>query len=968
MDKFIYKSSGNTGFVPNTPTLSRFVSPWDTSGWYTALPCFNIGAEVHSNSDVKVVSAPEKFIGADYIMTFNSNVHGFDDKQELTFFAERDCEVFIAVDKRVTLPDDFSDWTKTDDIIALSDGSERVVYSHKYKDEDLIVVPGISGEGDHYFAIICPTADDTDRKALVSYPEAVILPDCEHRTYKSHINEVFNSEDSLDSFAKEGDVSLIKDSACERNMLVCINGGGSLTKKFEKSTRVIGSALVTPHEGGSCVVCSFLDENGDSIASAFIENGYIFANSKDTSKKIAKIAYGKETDIKVVLNSDEGYFDLWIGCRVAAKNIKTEGVACEFGFFSDGGKLLVDNVSVYDDTDVFVYDVTGKTLCGRRIRKSKNAKACHVDVPFKSAPSLSLTSKDGGDASAFQPFPAVEGVGTYETKLKASSRDFVKTSLITPSGEACAVALYKNSLFVSNGDEWCSVYVGLTDWLYYPSENQILIKIVFDTAGGVFDVWVDGALRAKGMKMNACGKIVGAGFYTSAGTELLIGKIRVYDDADLCRGVIPCGKVFDVKAAPYNAVGDGKTLDTAAIQRALDDAAYTGGTVLVKGGTFLCGELFLRSDETVFVDRDATILGTQDHGDYPLQEPRSSLCAHRQLGRGLLYGHDISNIRITGGGMLDGNGRYRFKMNDPRADRRELDARPDIIYISYSKNIVVENINLKSSAFWTVVPLSSGNIIIKNLYLDCMNTPNRDGIDPVDCHDITVCGCAVMAGDDGLCFKSSDPVGCYNIDVHDMMIQSLASGIKFGTDTYYCLENAKFKDCTIKNVNRCGISLEAVDGAYVGDVVFERIEMTDVSAPAYITVGARNRLPRGIDVVRSSRMDGVLFKDIRFEKRYLFGETRNICEVMAVGQSDEQRLDNVTFENCNFELTGGFDTVPEMPRPINNKYPEYDRHGLSAGHAFTVRFANNFKIKNCKIKLLNPDVRPMVATFDCDKE
>ena len=87
-----------------------------------------------------------------------------------------------------------------------------------------------------------------------------------------------------------------------------------------------------------------------------------------------------------------------------------------------------------------------------------------------------------------------------------------------------------------------------------------------------------------------------------------------------------------------------------------------------------------------------------------------------------------------------------------------------------------------------------------------------------------------MAGDDGLCFKSSDPVGCYNIDVWDMMIQSLASGIKFGTDTYYCLKNAHISDCAIKNVNRCGISLETVDGAEVENVTFERIDMTDVGA------------------------------------------------------------------------------------------------------------------------------------------
>ena len=311
---------------------------------------------------------------------------------------------------------------------------------------------------------------------------------------------------------------------------------------------------------------------------------------------------------------------------------------------------------------------------------------------------------------------------------------------------------------------------------------------------------------------------------------------------------------------------------------------------------------------------------------------------------------------------------YRFKMNDPVSDRRALDARPDIVYITYSKDITIENINFKNSAFWTVVPLSSGNIVMHHLNLDCMNTPNRDGIDPVDCHDMTIYSCNIMAGDDGLCFKSSDPVGCYNIDVWDMMIQSLASGIKFGTDTYYCLKNAHITDCAIKNVNRCGISLETVDGAEVENVTFERIDMTDVGAPVYITVGARNRLPRGGAPVRKSGIKNVTFRDMRFDRAYPFSYTKNIREVMAVGQSPEQIMENILFENCDFTLAGGFSEIPGCPRPIDNRYPEYDRHGLSAGHGFTVRYAKDFRLSNVNITLESPDVRPLIAYFDCEEK
>lgn len=96
---------------------------------------------------------------------------------------------------------------------------------------------------------------------------------------------------------------------------------------------------------------------------------------------------------------------------------------------------------------------------------------------------------------------------------------------------------------------------------------------------------------------------------------------------------------------------------------------------------------------------------------------------------------------------------------------------------------------------------------------------------------MTIRNCNIMAGDDGLCFKSSDSFGCERIHVDDLVIQSLASGIKFGTDSYYSLKDTCIENCAIKNVNRCGVSLESVDGAEVENVLFQDIHMTDVGAP-----------------------------------------------------------------------------------------------------------------------------------------
>ena len=231
---------------------------------------------------------------------------------------------------------------------------------------------------------------------------------------------------------------------------------------------------------------------------------------------------------------------------------------------------------------------------------------------------------------------------------------------------------------------------------------------------------------------------------------------------------------------------------------------------------------------------------------------------------------------------------------------------------------------------------------------------------------MTIYGCNIMAGDDGLCFKSSDLYGCKNIDVYDMSIQSLASAIKFGTDTYYSLENLKVRDVFVKNVNRCAVSLESVDGAVVKNVFFDRIDVTDAAAPVYIVTGIRNRLPKGVTDVRVSRMKGVTFKNVNARSPRTFGHPLPISETLVVAQSENNPIENVTFCDWNIEVLGGQEKKNNEPLPIDNKYPEFDRHGLSDGFAFTFRYVKGIKISNVIVSKIQEDDREFASFYHCD--
>lgn len=942
----------NTDLTPEIPNVSRYCAPWDADGWYYVCRGFGKKSRIYSNSDVYADKFDKKYEGAEYIVTYDSLTDGIDDHQESDFYVERDSTVYVAFDVKATdmlaVPEWLdNEWAYTGDEIHASNGIRYSLYSKSFPAGAHVIVPGFSGKRSNYFILIIKDGDQK-KAPLLRAPASAADRKYTPGSYRYYTSEAFN-HGIPDGFVKKGDVSLACAYSDEKYKSVRLCGDASLSCECEMGRRVVISTSLT-----------FIDPDGEyrfGAVSAY--DGKIYCGGCE----LCDMKPGEPTSIVIKYDFKKMTADAEINHVFTGKDIVFFPVEI-LEFSCTDGDMLIDYLTVRDNTDEFICDEDFIAVPSLSLTSGISAEL--VPFPFEENRSLRLSSKDGG-ACAYS-FPSADGTVTLEARIFVSSDNCVKIGATDEKGtfSACA-ALYKNSIFYGASGDWINAPDTLTPYSYYPSKNWYEIRFVIDCKRRTYDFWIDGALRAEGLKF--CEKADGVSrieFSCEAGAVLYVNRIRAYDSPDLCRGIMP-GKVFDVKK--FGAKGNGRSDDTEAINKAVAAAAYTGGTVYIHDGTYLSGEIKLGSDMTFFVAPSAVILGTQDHGKYPLREPGKSLCAHRQLGRALLYGENIRNITVTGGGMLDGNGKYRFKQNDPVALKRNEDARPDIIYIAYSDEINIENINFRRSAFWTVVPLSSRNITIKNLRLNCMNTPNRDGIDPVDCKNISVHGCNVMAGDDGLCFKSSDTFGCENVDVYDMMISSLASAIKFGTDTYYSLEKARFADCFIKNVNRCGVSLESVDGAYVSDVLFERIDITDASAPAYVVTGCRNRLPKETEEIRESKIRGVTFRGLNFRSPRTHGHPLPIYETMVVGQSFEQSIDDLTFENCNIEVMGGVTRSGQpAPEPISKAYPEYDRHGLSAGYAFTFANCRNPVLKDIRItNMISADARPLAAFFECKK-
>lgn len=932
--------------MPEKPLISRFVAPWDTSGWYYPAPEFSTGSRLYSNADVTALNVPDCLLGGEHIVTFDSHRENFDDKQGVAFFCERTCEVYVALHAQADagfLPG----FTAADATMTSSEDVQYALYRRRYAAGEEVLLPGFAGDCPHYIVVV--RAADESPAMPAPAPERLVCDSGMHTRADAqwYVHTVFAGEPlgSVPSLFTGHGAAVIIDKSEPRRRLVRLSGGAKLCLKRQTTgCDMVETALSILR--GSAAVSFCGAEITLSPGHAALTDGGSVGDELNSDFSLRFLRSG-------------GRCEVWLNTRLAGILPAHEDNEAVFSVrLSEEAEASLSRFSLRDRTDI---PAAADTFSGPHPQLYTFGKASHTAYPFSDSMSLTLAE----DAAAVRTFPAIGGRLRIETTVRPAGDAFtvLLDARSSDGTSALRCAMYHNNLYLSRGGVWRRAFGGHINGMYYPCGNWYRLAAVIDTDAQTYDLYIDGALRAKDFPLCAPVKSIAQAAYCTTQSELCLRDLTVYDRASSSDMPLPPAPVFDVTAAPYFAKGDGKTLDTAAIQRALDDAAFTGGTVLLPRGTFFSGEIFLRPDVTLYIAREATLLGSQDHALYPLATPCGSLCANRQLGRGLIYGDSVRNVRITGGGTIDANGCYRFKMNDPID--READARPDQIYITRSDTITLDDLSVVNSAFWSVVTLSCRNVLIERVYVDAMNTPNRDGIDPVDCIDVTVRDCCIVAGDDGLCFKSSDDFGCRNIDASRIMVQSLASGIKFGTDSYHSLVNVRIDDCILKNINRCGVSLESVDGAEIRNVHMSHLDICDTGAPLYVVVGVRNRLPRGPYPERSGLIDGVAFEHVRYAQPYRYSHVRSpLHEMMIIGEDENHAIHHLRLSHCTFMLPGGSDRMFPPPEALGRRYPEYDQHGSSAGHAFTLRHAHDVIIEDSSIVLNAPDARPMVAAYD----
>ena len=313
---------------------------------------------------------------------------------------------------------------------------------------------------------------------------------------------------------------------------------------------------------------------------------------------------------------------------------------------------------------------------------------------------------------------------------------------------------------------------------------------------------------------------------------------------------VATAKVCDVRT--YGAKADGVTKDTKAIQAAIDDCSKSkgGGTVTLSGGTFLSSPIVLKDNVTLELATGATLLGSPDHNDYPQLE------VFRAPGRQSLVSADhASNIAITGGGVIDGNGQswWTEARSTPGSGIVGVGVfRPRLVVFNYCQHIRMEGVTVQNSPSWQIVPYYSDDIVIRNIkVLAPYPSPNTDAIDPFSSSNVVIDHVYADTGDDNVAIKSGEinspgpDSPSRNITITDCDFEH-GHGLSIGSEIAGGVQNVHAERIHFKGTDQ-GIRIKSGRdrGNDVSQFSFKDLTMEDVKTAILITEYYPHPAPAG---------------------------------------------------------------------------------------------------------------------------
>ena len=458
--------------------------------------------------------------------------------------------------------------------------------------------------------------------------------------------------------------------------------------------------------------------------------------------------------------------------------------------------------------------------------------------------------------------------------------------------------------------------------------------------------------------------------------------------------------IFDIRT--YGAMGDGKTVDSPAINKAIEAAAAAGGgMVFFPAGTWLSFSIRLKSNVDIYLSQGATIIAAAsplpneatgyNGGTYDAAESNAPWEAYQDYGHNhwhnsLIWGENIHDVSITGPGLIWGKGLSFGARRVARGDypiyiAEQAGVGNKSIALKNCRNVILRDFSILKGGHFGLLLTGVDNLTIDDLKIDT----DRDGMDIDCCKNVRVSNCAVNSPwDDGICPKSSFALGysrttenvtisnCYVTGCYELGTMLDGTWKKFPDDAHVYRtgrikcgteSNGGFKNIAISNCvfDGChGLALESEDGALCEDITISNITQRDViDSPLFFRLGARLRGPNGTAVGTLQR--------ILVNNFVSYNNASRVCSILS--GIPGYNIKDIKLSGIYIQHQGGAseDLVKVVPPEEVAKYPDPGMFGPMPAQGFFFRHLQNLEVSHVEVAPMKPDPRPSFFLQDVDR-
>jgi len=450
-----------------------------------------------------------------------------------------------------------------------------------------------------------------------------------------------------------------------------------------------------------------------------------------------------------------------------------------------------------------------------------------------------------------------------------------------------------------------------------------------------------------------------------------------YSWQHLPKATSPVFRHYTISIVKYGAKGDGITLNTNSINKAITAvSAKGGGVVLVPRGLWLTGPIVLKSNVNLHIARAAILQFTDDKSQFPLTE--GNFEGHSAVrNQSPISGTGLTNIGITGEGIIDGHGdvwrsigrerltesewnklvatgglvdtngkawypsqSYIKGMRTPNAgiitagktladyaDMKDF-FRPNLLVLTNCKKVLLQGVTFQNSPAWCLHTLLCEDLVIKNVFVqNPWNAQNGDGIDVESCKNVLIEGSTFNAGDDAICIKSGrDEEGrkrgkpTENIVVKNDVVYRGHGGFVIGSEMSGGVRNIFVSDCSFIGTD-VGLRFKTTRGrgGVVENIYIRNISMRDIATNAilfdmYYMGKSPGAGSSGDEISVPVTQATPQFRNFYVENVVCIG-AENALEIRGL---PEMNIKNIKFRNLVMKTNNGIDITEATGVSLSN--------------------------------------------------